>query len=77
MGVHPEDDDLQTADRMWPIIKGVLEHLDFDGRDYLVEGVASDRSAADDHREDGSAQGCRRAQLQLAAVGAGDLAGEA
>ena len=24
---------------MWPIIKGVLEHLDFDGRDFLVEGV--------------------------------------
>jgi hypothetical protein len=39
LGVHPEDDDLQTADRMWPIVKGVLEHLDFDGRDYLVEGV--------------------------------------
>ena len=24
---------------MWPIIQGVLEHLIFDGRDYLVEGV--------------------------------------
>ena len=38
-GVHPEDDDLETADLMWPIIQGVLEHLIFDGRDYLVEGV--------------------------------------
>ena len=38
LGVDPEDDDLETADRMWPIIKGVLEHLIFDGRDYLVEG---------------------------------------
>ena len=39
LGVHPEDDDLQTADRMWPIIKGMLEHLEFDGRDFLIEGV--------------------------------------
>lgn len=39
VGVHPDNDDLETADRMWPIIKGVLGHLDFDGRDYLVEGV--------------------------------------
>ena len=38
LGVHPEDDDLETADRMWPIIKGMLEHLIWDGRDYLVEG---------------------------------------
>jgi len=38
-GVHPDEDDLETADRMWPIVKGVLEHLMFDGRDYLVEGV--------------------------------------
>ena len=38
-GVHPDHDDLETADRMWPIIKGALEHLIFDGRDYLVEGV--------------------------------------
>ena len=39
LGVHPGDDDLQTGDLMWPIIRGVLEHLEFDGRDYLVEGV--------------------------------------
>ena len=39
LGVHPGDDDLQTADVMWPIIKGVLEHLEFDGRDFLFEGV--------------------------------------
>ena len=39
LGVHPGDDDLRTADSMWPIVKGVLEHLDFDGRDFLVEGV--------------------------------------
>ena len=39
LGVHPNDDDLETADRMWPIIKGVMENLIFDGRDYLVEGV--------------------------------------
>ena len=39
LGIHPEDDDLATADLMWPIIRGVLQHLDFDGRDFLVEGV--------------------------------------
>jgi len=39
VGVQPDEDDLETADRMWPIVKGVLEHLMFDGRDYLVEGV--------------------------------------
>ena len=39
LGVHPDEDDLLTADRMWPIIVGLLEHLAFDGRDYLVEGV--------------------------------------
>jgi hypothetical protein len=39
LGVHPEDDDLETADRMWPVIKGLLENLIYDGRDYLVEGV--------------------------------------
>ena len=39
LGIYPEDDDLETADRMWPIIQGVLDHLLFDGRDYLVEGV--------------------------------------
>ena len=39
LGVDPEDDDLETADRMWPFVKGVLEHFIFDGRDYLVEGV--------------------------------------
>lgn len=38
-GVHPEDDDLETADRMWPIVAGLLDHLVFDARDYLVEGV--------------------------------------
>ncbi len=38
-GVHPDEDDLETADLMWPVIKGALEHLLFDGRDYLVEGV--------------------------------------
>lgn len=39
LGVHPEHDDLQTADRMWPIIRALLENLIFDGRPYLVEGV--------------------------------------
>jgi hypothetical protein len=39
LGVCPDDDDLETADRMWPIVKGALENLVFDGRDYLVEGV--------------------------------------
>jgi hypothetical protein len=38
-GVHPEHDDLETADRMWPIVQGLVENLIFDGRDYLVEGV--------------------------------------
>jgi hypothetical protein len=39
LGVHPEHDDLETADRMWPIVQGLIENLIFDGRDYLVEGV--------------------------------------
>src|SRR5580698_10558654 len=39
LGVHPEHDDLETADRIWPIVRGLIEHLIFDGRDYLVEGV--------------------------------------
>ena len=39
MGVHPDEDDLETADRMWPIVKGTIESLLFDGRDYLIEGV--------------------------------------
>ena len=38
-GVHPDEDDLLTADRMWPVVRGLLEHLIFDGRDYVVEGV--------------------------------------
>jgi hypothetical protein len=39
LGVDPEADDLETADRMWPFVRGVLDHMIFDGRDYLVEGV--------------------------------------
>jgi hypothetical protein len=39
LGVHPEHDDLETADRMWPIVRAMVENLIFDGRDYLVEGV--------------------------------------
>ncbi|HVN01225.1 MAG TPA: hypothetical protein VMT68_13530 [Caulobacteraceae bacterium] len=39
LGVHPEHDDLETADLMWPIVQPLLENLIFDGRDYLVEGV--------------------------------------
>jgi hypothetical protein len=38
LGVHPEQDDLETADRMWPVVKVAFEHLIFDGRDYLAEG---------------------------------------
>jgi hypothetical protein len=39
LGVRPEDEDLETADRMWPVIEGLIENLIYDGRDYLVEGV--------------------------------------
>jgi hypothetical protein len=39
LGVQPEHDDLETADRMWPIVHALVENLIFDGRDYLVEGV--------------------------------------
>ena len=39
LGVNPHEDDLETADRMWPIVRGAIENLIFDGRDYLVEGV--------------------------------------
>ena len=39
LGVHPEHDDIETADLMWPIVRPLLENLIFDGRDYLVEGV--------------------------------------
>ncbi len=38
-GVHPDHEDLETADRMWPVVKGAIENLLFDGRDYLIEGV--------------------------------------
>ena len=39
LGIDPATDDLKTADRLWPIVEGLLDHLVFDGRDYLVEGV--------------------------------------
>ena len=39
LGVHPEHDDQETADRIWPIVRAIVENLIFDGRDYLVEGV--------------------------------------
>lgn len=39
LGVHPEHEDLGTADLMWPIVKALAENLIFDGRDYLIEGV--------------------------------------
>jgi len=39
LGVHPEHDNLETADRIWPIVQALIENLIFDGRDYLVEGV--------------------------------------
>jgi hypothetical protein len=29
----------KMTDRMWPVIKGFIENLIYDGRDYLVEGV--------------------------------------
>lgn len=38
-GVHPEDEDMASADRMWPIVLGLIDNLYWDGRDYLVEGV--------------------------------------
>lgn len=38
-GVRPADDDLATADLMWPVIEPILDHAVFDRRDYLVEGV--------------------------------------
>ena len=37
--VHPDDDDLETADRLWPVARPMIENLIFDGRDYLFEGV--------------------------------------
>lgn len=39
LGIHPADEDLATAGRLWPIVAGLLDHLVFEGRDYLVEGV--------------------------------------
>lgn len=39
LAIHPQDDDLETADRMWSIVEGMLDHLIFDGHDYLVEGI--------------------------------------
>jgi hypothetical protein len=39
LGIDPEADDLLTADQMWPVVKGLLENILIDGRDYLVEGV--------------------------------------
>ena len=39
LGVVPDGDDPATADAMWPFTETVLDHLVFEGRDYLVEGV--------------------------------------
>ncbi|WP_331684611.1 hypothetical protein [Consotaella aegiceratis] len=39
LAVDPEAADLGTADQIWPIVEPILDHLIFDGRDYLVEGV--------------------------------------
>lgn len=39
LGVDPDHDDLATADLLWPIVEPLLDHLLFDGRDYLIEGV--------------------------------------
>lgn len=39
LGVHPDDDDLSTADAMWSSTETLLDHLVFEARDYLVEGV--------------------------------------
>jgi hypothetical protein len=39
LAVHPDDPDLETADRLWPIVRAMIDNLAFDGRDYLVEGV--------------------------------------
>lgn len=60
LGVHPENDDLETADRMWPIIRGLVENLAFDGRDYLVEGVnlRPDTVAAFMHESEGPVRTC-------------------
>lgn len=39
LSIMPDADDLETADRMWPIVEPILDHAIFDRRDYLVEGV--------------------------------------
>ena len=39
LDVMPGADDIETADKMWPVIEPILDHAIFDGRDYLVEGV--------------------------------------
>ena len=39
LGVHPDEDDLATGDAMWPLSETLLDHLVFEARDYLVEGV--------------------------------------
>jgi hypothetical protein len=40
LGIDPNADDLLTADKLWPIVRGLLQHLTVDSRDYLVEGVS-------------------------------------
>jgi hypothetical protein len=39
LGVDPNHEDMETADRMWPIVKAMAENALFDGRDYVIEGV--------------------------------------
>jgi hypothetical protein len=39
LGVHPDTEDMITADAMWPIVKGLVENLMFHGRPSVVEGV--------------------------------------
>jgi hypothetical protein len=40
LGVDPNADDLFTADQLWPIVRGLIQHFIVDGRDYLIEGVS-------------------------------------
>jgi hypothetical protein len=39
LGINSDNDDLEDALRLWPIIQGFVENVEFDGRDYLIEGV--------------------------------------
>jgi predicted kinase len=63
LGIDPDEDDFETADKMWPVVRALARNLIFDGRDYLIEGACLRPRHAADLRdlaggEGGTARAC-------------------